>query len=113
MTGSDGGPLPQSDGVVFRDQPSRLACKAALVRAVSSLVRNMVEVSPGSLLPRHGRASARSRAAIYELGLEACQGDIMEVLERWPIMSVVLEESTAVHGEPPPVGALMLPCVRP
>ena len=113
LTGSDSGPLPQSEGILFRDEPSRIACKAALVRAVSALVRNMVEVSPGQLLPRHGRGSAKSRAAIYELALEACQGDLTEVLERWPILSVVLEESTAAHSAPPPQGVLMLPCVRP
>ena len=55
--------------------------------AVSALVRNMVEVFPGQLLPRHGRGSAKSRAAIYELALEACQGDVTEVLERFRFRS--------------------------
>ena len=73
----------QSAGVDRQTQASESARRATL-RAVTTLYKHAYVIENGRLLPALGVIAART--AVVELALVAVQGDVDELLERWPKM---------------------------
>jgi len=82
-----------SSGVVSRWMGVSESTRVQLCKAVTALVKATVDTVPGRLVTAAGTVPETHLRDVVSLALTACEGDVDQVLLRWPSLGVVFADS--------------------
>lgn len=82
-----------SCGVVSRWTGVAESTRVQLCKAVTALVKATIDTLPGRLVSAAGTVPETHLRDVVSLALTACEGDVDQVLRRWPSLGVVFENA--------------------